>query len=335
MRRERVLTDKQKRRILLYMFGLMIVSFIISLAIGGMNIPIPDVIRVLFTPEESKYSVVIRSVRLPRALIALLVGMCLSVSGVMMQGFTRNPMASPSMLGVTNGASLVTFVMFIFFPTAFKWTPIASFIGALGVTFMIYFMAWKGGIQPTRFILSGVAIGSVCSAIHSLLSSMYPDAVVGMIGFNVGSLSGRTWNHFFMMLPYAVVGLTLALLLSGKINLLLMGDEVATGLGIQVEKIRMVLIVVAALLAASAVSVAGLISFVGLCVPHITRMQIGSDYRYLLPACALNGATVLALCDTLARVIILPQEMSVGIILSAIGAPFFLHLLRKQSRVWG
>ncbi len=335
MHHPKTMTRAQKIRTLIIMFAAMIVSMIMSLSIGGMRIPVSEVIRVLFTPDESRFSVVIRSIRLPRTLIAVLVGMCLSVSGVMMQGFTRNPMASPSMLGVTNGASLVTFVMFIFFPTAFRFTPIASFIGALAVTLIIYFMAWKGGIQPTRFILAGVAIGSVCSAVHSLLSSMYPDAVIGMIGFNVGSLSGRGWDHFFLILPYALIGLTLSFFLSGQINLLLMGDEVATGLGVKVERIRVILIIVAALLAASAVSVAGLISFVGLCVPHITRMQIGSDYRYLLPACALNGATVLSVCDTIARVIILPKEMSVGIILSAIGAPFFLYLLRKQSKVWG
>ena len=319
--------------LILIFLVIMIVSFFLSMAFGAVEFTPGELLRELFLEKESKHHYIIANVRLPRAILACVVGMCLSVSGCIMQGITRNPMASPSILGVTNGASLVTFVLFIFVPTAFRIVPLVSFIGALATTLLIYLLAWKGGVNPTRFILSGVAVGSVISAFHSVLTTMFPDSVAGMIGFNVGSLSARSWDHLILVLPYAALGLILSFMLAPSINLLGMGDEVAIGLGVKVERIRMILIVVSALLAACSVSVAGMISFIGLCVPHITKMLVGSDHRYLIPACAVNGATALIVCDTLSRILIAPKEMPVGIILSAIGAPFFLYLLRKQEKL--
>ena len=238
---------------------ILIVSFFASMAFGAVNLPIKEIINVIFNETETKHHLIIADVRLPRSIIACLVGMCLGVSGCIMQGITRNPMASPSILGVTNGASLVTFILFIFFPSAFRMVPIAAFIGALATTLLIYTMAWKGGVNPTRFILSGVAVGSVISAIHSVLTTMYPDSLAGMVGFNVGSLSARTWDHLFLILPYAVIGLVIIFMFASKINLLSMGEEVAIGLGLRVERVRMILIIISALLAACSVSVAGMI----------------------------------------------------------------------------
>lgn len=323
-----------KKVFLLIIFAIILfIGMITSLAFGAVRVSVKEIFKVLFVDMDSKLHLIIADVRLPRTLIAAVVGMCLSVSGAIMQGITKNPMASPSILGVTSGASLVTFILFIMLPSAFQLVPIAAFIGAIITTMVIYFMAWKGGVQPVRFILSGVAVSCILSAFNSVLMTMYPDSIVGMVGFNVGSLSARTWEHLFLILPYATIGLITSLMLSGKINLLAMGDEIAIGLGVKVELIRLILIIVSTLLAASSVSVAGMIGFIGLCVPHITRIIIGSDYRYLIPACAINGASVLVICDTISRLIIVPQEMPVGIILSAIGAPFFLYLLRKQKEI--
>ena len=312
---------------------ILVLGMLASLMLGAVNISIPDIFRALFLDPENKYHLIIRDARLPRTILAVLVGMCLSVAGAIMPGITRNPMASPSILGVTNGASLVTFALFIFVPSAFRSIPIAAFIGALLTTLLIYGMAWKGGVRPMMFILSGIAVSSILSAFYNVLVTLFPDAITGMVGFNVGSLSARTWSHLWLILPYATAGLAASILLAGKINLLAMGDEIAVGLGVKVEPIRLALISVSALLAASAVSVAGLIGFVGLCVPHITRLLIGSDYRKLIPACAINGGSVLVICDTISRIIMIPREIPVGIILAAIGAPFFLYLLRKQRRI--
>ena len=308
----------------------LITGMILSLGMGAVDYTVPEIFHHLLERSQTTDRLILRDVRLPRTLVAAVVGMCLSVSGAIMQGITRNPMASPSVLGVTNGASLVTLILFAFFPTAASFTPIAAVTGAFLTTMLIYGAAWKGGVAPVRFILSGVAVSSVLSAIYSVISTLYPDAIVGMIGFNVGSLQARTWHHLQLLLPYAVVGLTASLFFTNRLNILAMGDEVAKGLGVSVESIRLILIVISSILAGSAVSVVGQIAFVGLCMPHITRMLVGSDYRYLLPASAINGASMVVYCDLAARLVIKPQEMEVGIIIAVIGAPFFLYLLRKK-----
>lgn len=310
---------------------ILLLGLFLSMAMGAVEFSLEEIFRHLFLESDGFDHLILADVRLPRTLVAALVGMCLSLSGAIMQGITRNPMASPSILGVNSGAALVVLVLYVFYPTAYYITPIAAICGALFTTLLIYGMAWKNGVAPVRFILSGVAISSVLGAFYSIISVMYPDAIQGMIGFSVGSLNSRTWYHFNLLVPYAVIGLLASLCFTNRLNLLAMGDEIATGLGLQVERTRLALIVISALLAGSAISVVGQISFVGLCVPHVTRMLIGSDYRYLLPASAINGASMVLYCDWLARVIIRPQEMNVGIIIAVLGAPFFLYLLRRKG----
>ena len=322
-----------RRRLLRIGLCLLILLFgmFLSMAMGAVEFSLKEIYQYLFLETEGFNHLIVADVRLPRTLVAALVGMSLSLSGVIMQGITRNPMSSPSILGVNSGASLVTLILFVFVPTSYYLTPIAAICGALLTTLLIYGMAWKNGVAPVRFILSGVAVSSVLGAFYSIISVMYPDAIQGMIGFSVGSLNARTWYLFKLIIPYAVIGLLASLCFTNRLNLLAMGDEIATGLGLQVERTRLILIVISSLLAGSAISVVGQISFVGLCVPHVTRMLIGSDYRYLLPASAINGASMVIYCDWLARIIIRPQEMNVGIIIAVLGAPFFLYLLRRKG----
>lgn len=322
-----------RRRLLRIGLCLLILLFgmFLSMAMGAVEFSLKEIYRYLFLEKEGFNHLIVADVRLPRTLVAALVGMSLSLSGVIMQGITRNPMSSPSILGVSSGASLVTLILFVFVPTSYYLTPVAAICGALLTTLLIYGMAWKNGVAPVRFILSGVAVSSVLGAFYSIISVMYPDAIQGMIGFSVGSLNARTWYHFKLIIPYAAAGLLASLCFTNRLNLLAMGDEIATGLGLRVERTRLILIVISSLLAGSAISVVGQISFVGLCVPHVTRMLIGSDYRYLLPASAINGASMVIYCDWLARIIIRPQEMNVGIIIAVLGAPFFLYLLRRKG----
>jgi iron complex transport system permease protein len=209
--------------------------------------------------------------------------------------------------------------------------PIGAFIGALLATLFIYFLAWKEGVVPTRLILAGVAVSSLLGAGTNALMTFYPNKVAGVIGFMVGGLSSTTWQQVKIIFPYAAIGIFLILLIPNKLNILMMGDEVATSLGLNVERTRFAFIIISSLLAGSAVSVVGLLGFVGFIVPHMTRLFIGSDYRYLLPAVIFTGATVVMLCDTLARVMFAPMEIPVGIIMSALGAPFFLYLLRRKK----
>ncbi|WP_343208518.1 iron ABC transporter permease [Anaerolentibacter hominis] len=310
---------------------ILMIGLFLSIAMGAVEYSLPEIFHDLFRESEGVNHIILANVRLPRTLVGGLAGMCLGLSGAVMQGITRNPMASPSILGVTNGAALVTLLLFVYFPSAHYLTPAASILGAFVTTMLVYFLAWKNGVAPVRFILSGVAVSSILNAFYSVVSVLHPDAIQGMIGFSVGSLNARTWNHFMLILPYALAGLILVMCLTNRLNLLSMGDEVATGLGLNVERTRLLFIVISSLLAGSAISVVGQIAFVGLCVPHITRMLVGSDYRYLLPASAINGASLIICCDWLARIVIRPEEMNVGIMIAALGAPFFLYLLRRKG----
>mgnify|MGYP004468771223 FL=1 len=325
-------THRKNIRKLLVLTLLLGLTFLAANVYGAAEVAPRDIFNILFRNQDSgMYTVIIRQVRFPRNILACMVGASLSLAGAIMQGMMRNPMASPSVLGVTTGASTATYLMYVFFPASLSLVPMGAFAGALVTTFLIFVFAWKGGLNPTRFILSGVALSSVLTAVNNILIIRYPNVLEGLSGFMVGGLSARSWPQVRMVTPYFLVGTVLALLYANKLNVIMMGDELATSLGVNVDRVRMALIAISSLLAASAVSVAGLISFVGLCVPHIMRLYIGSDYRYLMPASALGGALILTLCDTVGRVILRPSEIPVGIIMALLGAPFFLWMLRRKE----
>jgi len=321
----------KKELILIAFISLSVLSFLISMSNGAVRISIKEIIDTLFVSSSSINYQIIWNVRLPRTIVAALVGTCLALSGAILQGIMRNPLAGPNIIGVSSGAGLMTLIVLIIFPNYYYLAPIGSFAGALIATLFIYFLAWKDGAAPTRLILAGVAVSSLLGAGNNIIMTFYPDKVSGVIGFMVGGLSAVNWKQVTMIWPYAAVGIALVLLIPNKLNILMLGDEVATGLGLSVEKTRFLFIIISSLLAGAAVSVVGLLGFVGLIVPHITRLFIGSDYRYLLPATIFTGSATVMLCDTLARVLFAPVEIPVGIIMSALGAPFFLYLLRKKG----
>jgi len=308
-----------------------ILSFFISMSNGAVKISFKEIADVLFTESSSVNYQIIWNVRLPRTITAALVGTCLALSGAILQGIMRNPLAGPNIIGVSSGAGLMTLIVIILFPNYYYLAPVGSFTGALLSTLFIYFLAWRDGAAPTKLILAGVAVSSLLSAGNNIIMTFYPDKVSGVIGFMVGGLSSVNWKHVYMIWPYALTGIVLLMLLPNKLNILMLGDESAVGLGLNVEKTRFIFIIISSLLAGAAVSVAGLLGFVGLIVPHMTRLFIGSDYRYLMPATIFTGSATVLLCDTLARVLFAPVEIPVGIIMSALGAPFFLFLLRRKG----
>lgn len=323
----------KKVYILLVFILLFILSFFISLSNGAVKIPVDEIINAIFSKEDNINRQVIWNVRLPRTIVAGLVGVCLSLSGAILQGVMRNPLAGPNIIGVSAGGGLAALILLVLFPEFYYLAPIGAFIGALLATLFIYILAWKEGALPTRLILAGVAVSSLLNAGINALMTFYPDRVAGVISFMVGGLSATTWVQVKMILPYAILGTILVLLLPTKLNVLMLGDEIATGLGLNVERTRFIFIILSSLLAGAAVSVVGLLGFVGLMVPHIARLFIGSDYRYLFPGAIFLGGTVVMLCDTVARVLFSPMEIPVGIIMSALGAPFFLFLLRKKKNI--
>ncbi len=329
-RAKAILRERTAYRVLILfiLVGVLIAGFIVSVSLGALKIPVSDVLRSIFVEQEGTNRQIIWNIRLPRTIVAGLVGMCLAISGAILQGVMRNPLAAPNIIGVSSGAAVAAMVIMIVLPRFFYLITPAAFIGSFVATVLIYLLAWKNGIKPMRLVLAGVAVSAMLGAVTNALMIFYPERVQGVIGFMVGGLSARTWKHFNILWPYAVGGFVLVNLLAKRLNVLMLGDDVATGLGLRVELTRLVLIALAALLAASAVSVVGLLGFVGLIVPHITRLILGSDYRYLFPGSALMGACLVIVCDIVARLAFDPVEIPVGIIMAVLGAPFFLYLLR-------
>lgn len=316
--------------IMVFFLFLALLGSFLSLTKGSSVITMEQIINILLNPGNDPQSQIIWNIRMPRTIVAALVGINLSLSGAILQAIMRNPLADPHIIGISSGAGLAGVVIMILFPAMeYLITPVA-FIGAMLAAVCIYILAWKNGIKPVRIILAGVAVSAFLSAGISGLMIFYSDRVHGALMWMVGGLAARSWPHVSIILPYAIIGLILALLSAAYLNILQLGDEMARGLGINVEITRIVMTAIAALLAASAVSVVGLLGFVGLVVPHAARLLIGSDYRYLLPAAALLGIATVTLSDTFARVVFAPIELPVGIIMAFLGAPFFLFLLRRE-----
>lgn len=321
----------QWRILVLFIFAtLAVFGCLVSLLKGSVVIAPQEIWQALVGRGETMQEQIIYNIRLPRTLVAALVGMNLALSGAVLQAVMKNPLADPHIIGISAGAGLAGVAIMILFP-AFEYliTPTA-FVGAMGAAICIYILAWKGGIRPVRIILAGVAVSAFLGSGISALMIFYSDRVHGALMWMVGGLAARSWPHVEMIWPYALVGFALALLGAKHLNILQLGDEVAKGLGLRVEFVRLAMTAVAALLAASAVSVVGLLGFVGLIVPHAARLVIGADYRFLLPAAALLGIAVVTASDTFARIVFAPVELPVGIIMAFVGAPFFLFLLRRE-----
>ncbi|KGA97168.1 iron ABC transporter permease [Alkalihalobacillus alcalophilus ATCC 27647 = CGMCC 1.3604] len=325
--------NRSRRRKGLIIFAplLLIIVSLFGLTYGSVSVPFTEIWRVLTGNEPSIYQTILVDLRLPRILIGLLVGACLAVAGCILQGVMRNPLADPGIIGVTAGGGLMASMTMLVFPHLSYMLPISAFLGAFVTAMIIYFLAWDKGASPLKIILAGVAINALVGAVQNGLMVIFSDRIQSVIPWLAGGLNGRSWYHLEFMAPYAIVGLLLSLLAIKPANLLLLGDDSAKLLGQKVELQRFLLITLAAFLAGAAVSVAGLIGFVGLVVPHAIRLLIGEDYRYLLPLSAVYGAILVVLADTIARSWFDPIELPVGVLLAALGAPFFLYLLKKRG----
>ena len=315
--------------LLIFLLVLLALVTFLSICIGSSRMTLSEVVNYLFIETDSVRHRILVKIRLPRTLAAGLVGCCLAMAGTLLQGIMRNPLASPNILGVSSGAGLAAVIIFILLPEYYYLVTPAAFIGAFITTLAVYFLAWKGGASPLRLVLSGVAVSSFLSAGSNTLMTLYPDRVQNVIGFMVGSLSAVTWENVNGLWPYALFGFIVANLLAERLNILQLGDETAVSLGLKTERIRLIFIVLSSLLAAASVSIVGLLGFVGLIVPHLTRLFMGNNARYLIPGSALTGAIIVMLCDLIGRTLLRPIELPVGVIMSLLGAPFFLYLLRR------
>jgi len=345
-----VLVRFPKRRSRVYAIaGLLVASVaVIALAttIGSVKIPFLTTCRILFSqlplvdiaptwtgPMET----IILDIRLPRVIMAGLVGAALSIAGATYQGLFRNPLADPYLIGAAQGAALGAVIGFLlpfdWHGTGFGIIPVLAFTGAILSIAIVYILARVGKTVPvTTLILAGVALGALWGSIVSYLIITSGEKIHGIMFWLMGSFSLSEWSEVAVVLPYVVVGVVIILLYSRSLNVMQLDEEQAKQLGINVEKVKLILLAAATLITAAAVSFVGTIGFVGIIIPHAVRLIWGPDHRFLLPLSVLTGAIFLVLADLGARTVMSPTEIPIGVITAICGVPFFLYLLRRKKR---
>ena len=324
-------TNSGRLVVVVFLALLLVGAMLLSLRFGSLKLSFGEILETLFQRRDGIDYQIVFNIRLPRVLLGAMVGASLAVAGTILQGVMRNPLASPGIIGVSAGGGLAGILVMLALPQFGAFLVPAAFCGSLGTAVLVYLLAWRRGVNPVRLILAGVAVSSMLGAFSSTILLLNAEQAGGVLDFTIGSLATRSWPQIRQAGPYMAAGLAAALFLSRRLNILALGDEVAAGLGIRVEQTRLLLLTSAALLAASAVSVAGLLGFVGLIAPHIVRIVIGTDNRFLVPGSALFGAAMVVGCDTAGRMVMEPSELPAGVIMSLLGPPFFLWLLRRHS----
>jgi iron complex transport system permease protein len=334
---------------LTFLLILLIFAIIASISIGYTSIPFANVVKVFINntpllnslfhfPVTAIESTLILEVRFPRAICAVLVGAALAMAGTVYQGLFRNPMAEPYTIGASSGAALGATVSIVLGVSitllGVKTLPFFAFIGCLLTVLVVYSISKVGTKVPVQtLLLSGIAISIFLSAIVNYFQSLYPDELRQSTFWLMGSFSYTEWIDVWTVLPLILIGAIAVYLYSRDLNLLALGEDEATHLGVDLERMKKILLVSSALITAAAVSISGLIAFVGLIIPHVTRLIISPDHRLLIPSSALMGAIFLVVCDSIARVIISPAELPVGVITAICGGPFFLYLMRRKKKL--
>ena len=326
-----------------------VLAALASLGTGAVSLPLARVASILARGREAGLSeaatardaVIVFDIRMPRTLVGLLVGAALATAGALLQGLFRNPLADPALVGVSAGSGFAAAVVIVLGhavvpgPVPFAALPVAAFLGALAATSLLYGIATRRGrTSIATMLLAGIAITALASAGTGFLAFLSDDRQLRDLTFwTLGSIGGSTWSKVAVVGPVIAGVLCAAPLLARALNALVLGEAEAFHLGIAVERTKRVVILLAAVAVGSAVSVAGLISFVGLVVPHVIRIGIGPDHRLLLPASALGGGILLLAADMVARVAVAPAELPIGIVTAFIGAPYFLWLLLRRNTV--
>ncbi|MFG3613792.1 FecCD family ABC transporter permease [Rummeliibacillus stabekisii] len=318
--------------IILFTYVLVAVAAVLSIGIGSVYVPVPAILKTIFGSYPEANETIIMDIRLPRVLLALIIGANIAISGALLQAVMGNPLADPGLTGVTSGASAAVLVIMLILPQYTNLIPVAAFAGGIFAASIVYALAWKkSGISPITIILSGVAVNALCGGLVGFMSILYSDRLPSAIQWLNGSLAAKGSNALFMILPYALVGWILSIFAVRKANIIRLGDQVAANLGDNVHRTRIWLSLLAVFLAAISVAAVGMIGFVGLIVPHMARLIVGSDYKVLLPMSTALGALVLLVADTGGRTLFAPLDIPAGILMAVIGGPYFLYLMRKRA----
>jgi len=322
--------ERNKRRFILAMIAgiiLLLVFAVLSLRLGAVPTPFSQLYEELLQRDGIVYQY-----RLPRLIIGILIGINMAMSGSILQGVTRNPLAAPDIMGITAGGGLATVIILLIFPElSASSLPFFAFAGAVAASLLIYLLAYQKKMNPEGLALSGVAITSGIQAFITLIVVKFSPSAAQALVWLKGSLYARTWEHVNLLWPWTVICALLAILGSRHLNILLLKEQTIRGLGMPADRTRLYMIFLAVALAASVVAVAGAIGFIGLVIPHLARLIAGSNFRYVLPLSGVLGAVLVIGAETLGRIILPPVEIPVGIMTALLGAPYFLYLLTRRK----
>ncbi len=316
-------------RYCLLIVALLVLLFVAALLVGHQTLTVPDLWLLVQGQATPLQKIVVWELRIPRNLLALLVGAALATAGAIMQGVTRNPLASPGLTGVVAGASFVIVLLVSVWSVDAHWLPAAGFVGGIGAGCLTFYLAWQGRLLPLRIVLAGVAVTALCAAISTALL-LFSGAEAGDLFFWLaGGLSGRGWLQVEQSWYWIVFPMLLSFALVQRFNLLLLDDDIARSLGLAVGRWRLLFLLLAVLMTAAVVSVAGPVGFVGLVIPHISKRLLSQQHPFWLPFTALLGALILLCADLLARLSAFPQEIPLGVITALLGGPWLLLLIRR------
>ena len=312
----------------------LVLLFLFAVNTGSLQVSPLQLVNGLFVAYDPDVATVY-DLRFPRIFIAMVGGAATAVSGVLLQAVIRNPLADPGIIGINAGASLAAILVTAFLPALFYFTPLFAFAGGLIAFALVYSLSWKGGLSPLRIILVGVAVSAMFTGVSSALDSGTGSSMSSVTSIVDANITMKTWSDFWTLLAYAAVGLVLALCVWKRCDLLALSDQTARSIGVNVDRTRIFVSCVAVLLASISTAIIGPISFLGLIVPHIARLLVGSGHKTLIPFSIVLGAFCLLLADTVGRTIAAPYEISAAVIMSVVGGPAFILLLKKARAGYG
>ena len=329
-----MVTTPRKVAAFLVTMAALVVLFFVAVNTGSLQVSPMQLLGGLFVSYDETVST-IYDLRLPRILIAMVGGAATAVAGVLLQAAIRNPLADPGIIGVSAGASFAAVLVTAFFPMLLFFTPVFAFAGGLVAFGLVYSLSWRGGLSPLRIILVGVAVGAMFTGLMSAFDSGTGSTMSGVASLVDANITMKTWDDFATLAVYAAVGLVLALLMAKRCDLLALEDKTARSLGLNVDRARIATSAAGVLLASVSTAIIGPISFLGLLVPHIARILVGTSHRALIPYAIVLGAFALLLADTIGRTVAAPYEISAAVIMSIVGGPLFIVLLRRARSGYG
>lgn len=329
------------RKVIFIWFSFLLLNLLLmifSIGVGEVKLSPLEVLQALFGYGNDLHNLVVQSFRLPRILLAFLAGAGLAIAGAILQGIIRNPLASPDIIGITGGASLAVVTFFAVFSdrsnslaVSIQWLPLAAFIGALSVGFLVYVLAWNKGVSPVRLVLIGIGLSEAMKALTNLMILNGPIYLASRAHIWItGSVNGTNWKEVTTLVPWYLFLFLLLFVYIRRINVQELGTEIAVGLGSMIQKERLILLLLCTAIAGGSVAFAGGIGFVGLMAPHIARKLVGSSFGGLLPTSALIGGGIVVGADLIARTAFSPIEVPAGVFTAVIGVPYFIYLLYKQ-----